>query len=198
MRDLSLHLLDIIQNSITAKADKLEVKLEASTESGMLEITIADNGTGMDAALLARVTDPFSTTRTTRKVGLGIPLFKAAAERSGGMLCIESAIGEGTKLKASFGIENIDRPPLGDIADTISGVILANADVEIDLKLVCNENAFGMNTAEIKEKLGEVPITEFEVLTWIEEYVNEGITAIFGGVLNEIDSSTGRDKEEDA
>lgn len=188
MRDLSLHLLDIIQNSITARAGKIGITLEADVGNWILEITIADNGMGMDAELLARVTDPFSTTRTTRKVGLGLPLFKAAAERTDGGLSIISEKGHGTTVKASFGIKNIDRPPLGDVAETIAGAILAGPEAELDVRFKCGNECFEVNTSEIKKKLGDVSITEYEVLTWIKEYVNEGIIAIFGGVLDEIDS----------
>jgi Signal transduction histidine kinase len=190
--------MDIIQNSITAKADRIEIIVEADVSVWMLKITIKDNGCGMDQELLARVTDPFSTTRTTRKVGLGIPLFKAAAERTEGELRISSKKGYGTTVITSFGIKNIDRPPLGDVAETIAGIILSSPEIELFIRFVRGSEIFKMNTSEIKVKLGDVPITEFEVLAWIKEYVNEGIIAIFGGVLDEIDSSIGRDKEEDS
>ena len=197
MRDLSLHLMDIIQNSITAKARRIKLTLKAGAESGKLEMTVADDGTGMDRALLESVTDPFTTTRSTRKVGLGIPLLKAAAERSCGELCIASEKGNGTTVTATFDIDNIDRPPLGDMAETVTGVILSDPDVDLILRLEHGPEVFELDSSEIKQKLGEVPITEYEVLAWINDYVNEGITAIFGGVLDEIDSPIGRDKEED-
>ena len=196
MRDLSLHLLDIIQNSVVAKADKIDFTIEAIVEKDLLIIAIKDNGIGMDEELLVKVSDPFSTTRTTRKVGLGIPLYKAATDRSGGNLLIESVKGCGTKLLASFEIQNIDRPPLGDIADTITGTILANPKLELNINFFCNNEHFEMSTVKIKDQLGEVPINEYEVLIWIKEYLNEGLKAIFGGVLNEIDNSIGRNKEE--
>ena len=194
MRDLSLHLMDIIQNSVTAGAKLIETGFEAC--DGKLVMTIADNGCGMDSELLARVTDPFSTTRKTRKVGLGIPLLKAAAERASGGLEIDSQPGLGTNVRACFDVGNIDRPPLGDIAETIAGVILSNPEILFKLRLKSPGGEFALDTGEIKERLGEVPIVELEVLTWIKEYVEEGITAIFGGVLDEIDSGIGRDKEE--
>ena len=188
--------MDIIQNSVTARASRIKAVLQAETGAGKLVMTIEDNGSGMDRALLERVTDPFATTRTTRKVGLGIPLLKAASERASGELRIASEIGRGTVLKASFGIGNIDRPPLGDIAETIAGVILANPEIDLELELKRDGEVFELDSSEIKARLGEVPITEYGVLAWIKEYVNEGIIAIFGGVLDEVDSSTGRDKEE--
>ncbi len=194
LRDLSLHLMDILQNSITAGAGRIEARLQA--EAGILVMSVRDNGCGMDRELLERVVDPFTTTRKTRKIGLGIPLLKAAAERASGGLRIDSRKGEGTTVTATFDIRNIDRPPLGDIAETVTGVILANPETNLKLRLEGDGEAFKLDTEEIKERLGEVPIVEYEVLTWIGEYVKEGITAIFGGVLDEIDSGTGRNKKE--
>ena len=186
--------MDIIQNSVTAGAGCIETRLKADGEK--LIMVIEDNGCGMDRAMLEKVIDPFTTTRTTRKVGLGIPLLKAAAERSSGELRILSETGYGTIVKASFDICNIDRPPLGDIAETMTGVILANPGIRLKLTVSKDDRVFVMDTSEIAERLGEVPITEYEVLMWIKEYVNEGIKAIFGGVLDEIDSGTGSDKSE--
>ena len=191
LRDLSLHLMDIIQNSLKAGAGCIVTSLQA--EDGKLVMIIEDNGCGMDREMLERVTDPFSTTRTTRKVGLGIPLLKAAADRTSGGLQITSEKGYGTVVKAYFEIRNIDRPPLGDIAQTIAGVILANPETNLKLILRRDNKVFELDTEEIKARLGEVPITEYNVLIWIREYVNEGIIAIFGGVLDEIDSGVGRD-----
>lgn len=188
MRDLSLHLMDIIQNSVAAGAGHIVISLQAEPETGNFIMMVEDNGSGMDGALLAIVTDPFTTTRTTRKTGLGIPLLKVAAERASGGLQITSFKGCGTIIKASFGILNIDRPPLGDIADTITGVILANPETDLKLVLQRDGEVFEMDTMEIKARLLEVSITEYEVLKWIREYVNEGIIAIFGGVLDEIHS----------
>ena len=191
LRDLSLHLMDIIQNSLKAGAGCIVTSLQA--EDGKLVMIIEDNGCGMDREMLERVTDPFSTTRTTRKVGLGIPLLKAAADRTSGGLQITSEKGYGTVVKAYFDIRNVDRPPLGDIAQTIAGVILANPETNLKLILRRDNKVFELDTEEIKARLGEVPITEYNVLIWIREYVNEGIIAIFGGVLDEIDSGVGRD-----
>ena len=191
LRDLSLHLMDIIQNSLKAGAGCIVTSLQA--EDGKLVMIIEDNGCGMDREMLERVTDPFSTTRTTRKVGLGIPLLKAAADRTSGGLQITSEKGYGTVVKAYFEIRNIDRPPLGDIAQTIAGVILANPETNLKLILRRDNKVFELDTEEIKARLGDVPINEYNVLIWIREYVNEGIIAIFGGVLDEIDSGVGRD-----
>lgn len=186
MKDLSLHILDLVQNSVAAKATHITVAIRADA-AGVLRISIEDNGCGMDGELLRRVTDPFATTRTTRRVGLGIPLMKASAERSGGGLEITSEKGKGTRADASFMIGNIDRPPLGDVPGTITDIIISEPDLELTLVLENGTEAFRLDSAEIREKLGEVPITEYAVTSWMREYLSEGIKVIFGGVLDEID-----------
>lgn len=186
MKDLSLHLMDIIQNSISASCSKITVSINANKELDLLEIEIADNGVGMDKELLNSVSNPFTTTRKTRKIGLGIPLLKDSANLSGGCLTINSQKGIGTVVKASFRISHIDRIPLGDMAETIVTVIIANPDIGFELNLGNAKEVFRFDLAEVKEKLGDVPINDYEVVTWIKEYINEGIKFIFGGVLNEV------------
>jgi hypothetical protein len=186
MRDLSLHLMDILQNSISAKSTCITVMIRTHLQDDILTVRIEDNGAGMDKELLKQVTDPFITTRTTRRIGLGIPLFKESAERAGGSLSLDSLKGKGTVLEASFRISHIDRLPLGDMADTIAGVLIAEQDVDIELVLNSDKKNFVFNSREIREKLGEVPIHHSEVIAWIREYINEGVNITFGGVLNEI------------
>ncbi|MEN6315023.1 MAG: ATP-binding protein [Clostridiaceae bacterium] len=188
MRDISLHILDIMQNSTAAKASMIKLNILTKSETGMLEVTIEDNGCGMDSELLARVTDPFSTTRTTRKVGLGIPLFKASAEQSGGRFDITSQKGVGTAVKAVFAIANIDRPPIGDLEGVITDMAAANPEVEIQLRLENGSRQFVFNSREASQALGEVPLSEFTVVQWLRKYIKEGLSDIFGGVLSEIDS----------
>ncbi len=187
MRDLSLHLMDIIQNSISACASKLNVTIKTVPVSNQLFITVSDNGSGIESELLKSITDPFTTTRQTRKVGLGIPLFKATAERSGGYLEISSEIGVGTSLTAVFKIDNIDRPPLGDIAETIVNILTANPEIELNMVLDNGTNeSFILRTDELKNQLGGVPINEYEVLEWIRGFIEDNIKITFGGVLNEV------------
>jgi hypothetical protein len=180
--------MDIIQNSIVACGTRADIVIAACSKNNELKIIIADNGNGMDEEMLKRVTDPFITTRDTRKVGLGISLFKASAEQSGGYLSISSKKGFGTTLEAVFKIGNIDRPPLGDIADTVAGVLASNEDLHLILALSRDDEKFVFDTEEVKKMLDGVPINEFEVMKWIKGYINEGINVIFGGVLNEINS----------
>lgn len=188
MKDLSLHVLDIMQNSVTAGSSRIEVSITVDVDAGMLEIRIMDNGCGMDKEKLKRVVDPFVTSRTTRKVGLGIPLFKASAERAGGTLEIISSPGKGTVVNATFITGHIDRQPLGSISDTVIGAILSKPEVDIELSLRSQDRKFFFSLKEVKEKLGELPVDNFEVLGWIREYIDEGIEQVFGGVLDEIDS----------
>ncbi|MCX7708495.1 MAG: ATP-binding protein [Clostridia bacterium] len=186
MRDLSLHLMDILQNSITAKASKIEVKISADQVSDDIIFTVSDNGTGMDEDFLKQVTSPFTTTRTTRKIGLGVPLFKEAAELAGGTFEIYSAKNQGTTVKATFKISHLDRLPLGDITETMVGVILSKPETQWVLQLSNKKDEFSFDSYEVIDKLGGVPITEYEVITWVKEYIDEGIKFIFGGVLHEI------------
>ena len=186
MRDLSLHLMDIIQNSISAKAPKIIIEISTDKAQDILMIKIVDNGSGMDSELAAGVTDPFTTTRTTRKVGLGVPLLDACAARSGGQLTVNSVKGQGTTLTVSFGICNIDRPPIGDIAETMVNVIMASPEIEFELVLDNEKEKFDFNSFEVKEHLGSVPITEYTVLAWIREFIDEGMKNVFEGVLDEI------------
>jgi hypothetical protein len=188
MKDISLHLIDIIQNSIAANANKIIIGINASLDADRLKITVSDNGIGMDKEMLSQVTSPFVTTRTTRKVGLGISLLKASAEITGGELEISSEKGKGTILKADFIISSIDRIPLGDVSETMVSAILTDSNIEFDLILESHKEVFEFKTVEIKEKLGEVPITDFEVLAWLKEFINEGIMNTFGGVLDEVHS----------
>lgn len=188
MRDLSLHILDLVQNSITAQAAHISVSIRADRDRGILEISVEDNGTGMDRELLQRVTDPFATTRTTRRVGLGIPLMKASAERAGGGLEIVSEKGKGTRVDANFEIGNVDRPPLGDVAGTITDIIISEPSMGLELVLENGTDTFRFDLTDVRRKLGGVPITEYAVTVWIREYLNEEIKVIFGGVLDEIDS----------
>lgn len=130
MEDLSLHILDIVENSVTARAKRIEIKINEEIEKDLLELEIIDDGQGMNEEVVKKVIDPFFTTRTTRRVGLGLPLLAQAARESGGNIEIDSAPGKGTRVKASFGYSHIDRKPLGDIYQTLKVLILGNPEVD--------------------------------------------------------------------
>ncbi len=174
MKELSLHILDIAKNSVKAKATVIEIILNENTKENLLSIDITDNGCGMDAEFLSRVKDPFSTTRTTRKVGLGIPLFMAAAELCGGSLDISSEPGKGTKLSVSFIHNHIDRAPIGDMAGTMQTLISGSPDIDFIYRHIKDGEEFVLDTAELRNTLGpEVPLDLPEVIGWIGMYIQE-------------------------
>jgi len=173
MRELSLHILDAMENSLEVGATLIEVIIEEDLAADWLTITVRDNGRGMSEAQLARVFDSFFTTRSTRHVGLGIPLFNAAAERCNGKLAVTSQPGKGTTLQATFQHSHIDRAPLGDIEGTLLTIILCGScDVHYVHRVGGREFAF--HTADMRAELGEIPLTRPEVRHWLEEFITEG------------------------
>lgn len=181
MRELSLHILDIIQNSIAAEASKIKLKVKDDIDNNKFSILISDNGYGIKADKIKEITDPFVTSRQTREVGLGLPLLKAAAVRCDGHLEIESKPGKGTKIEAFFKNDHIDRAPLGDIAGTLVSLIATNPDKNFVYYHFVNNKKFIFNTADIKEQLEGLEINQTSILNWIEEYINEGIEDLYGG-----------------
>ena len=175
MRELSLNVLDIAQNSIVAGASLIELIVKEDTVGDRLTLIIADNGCGMTPEQLARVRDPFYTTRTTRKVGMGIPLFRMAAEMSGGDLSIESQVGHGTTVTATFGLTHIDRMPLGDMADTVSALIRLNDDRDFVYRHEVDGQSFELDTRQLREVLEDVPLSEPDVINWIKAAMAEGL-----------------------
>lgn len=178
MKELSLHILDIVQNSIKAGAKNIEIKIDENTAKNLLTIEINDNGCGMSEEFLKKVKDPFVTTRTTRKMGMGISLFEAAAVQCGGRLDIESEVGVGTKLKATFVLDSIDRAPIGDMAETMLTVISGAPQPEYIYQHKKDDSEFLFDTIKIKEILGDIPLDMPEVLTWITGYIREGLADI--------------------
>ncbi len=183
MRELSLNILDISQNSISAKASVVEVSVEENSADSTMTVKIIDDGCGMDAEMLARVNDPFCTTRTTRKVGMGIPLFKMAAEMTGGSFEISSVVGEGTCVTAVFKTDSIDFTPLGDIDSTVITLITMNTHIDFLYRLTVDGREFVLDTKQLKEILGGVPLNEPEVVMWMKEYLKEQTQIIRGGVV---------------
>lgn len=184
MKDLSLHLLDIAQNSIKAAATRIMISLECI--DGKLVFTLTDNGCGMDQEFVQKVTDPFTTTRTTRKVGMGLPLLKLSAEMTGGSLEIESEKGKGTRVTAKFIIDSIDRIPIGDFDETMKVLIQANPELDYEIHFKNDLLDYNLKTVEIKKMLNGLPISNPEIIGWIGESIQDGLKEVFGGVLNEI------------
>lgn len=173
MTELSLNVLDIANNSIRAGADLIEIKIEIQRDQDTLEITIADNGCGMDEEQLKKVEDPFFTTRTTRKIGLGVPFFKMAALSTGGSFSIQSAKGTGTTVKAVFGLSHIDRMPLGDMNSTIHTLITLNSQIDFLYTYVYDGKEFALDTRQFREILNDVPLNSPEVSAYIKDYLKE-------------------------
>ncbi len=177
MKELSLNILDITENSTKAGAKNIIISIVE--QGGCMTVTIKDDGCGMTKEILQSVVDPFYTTRTTRKVGMGIPLFKLAAEQTGGSLKIESVceqddpVQHGTTVTAVFHTDHIDCPPMGDIVSTLTTLIGGNPDVHFLFSHQMDGKTVGLDTDELKSVLGDVPLNTFEVLKWIEAYLKE-------------------------
>ena len=177
MLDLSLNVMDISQNSISAGATKLFVSVEEINDK--LTIIIEDNGKGMSKEVLSKVDDPFYTTRTTRKVGLGLSLFKMQAQLTGGDFSISSKEHIGTKVKAIFFKDHVDMLPLGDMTETVWLLITCNPKLDVIYNRGCNGKSFTLKTSEIKDELGDDELIETpEVVAWIKEYLTEKTTDI--------------------
>ena len=172
MKELSLHLLDVAKNSMVAGARNVSITLD-ETADGWLAITIADDGRGMAPEFLAQVTDPFTTTRTTRKVGLGLPLLRLTAEQTGGSLSIESAVGVGTTVTARFQRRHLDCPPLGDMAGAVALLIQGSPDIELTYRHTTPKGEAALSTAELRDILGGISLAEPEVFAWIQDYLIE-------------------------
>jgi anti-sigma regulatory factor (Ser/Thr protein kinase) len=181
MRELSLHLIDIIQNSVVAGATLIEIELDANTIEDYLKITIKDNGCGMDGETLKKVKDPFVTSRKTRKVGLGLSLFEAACQRCGGYLDISSEKGIGTTVTAFMKFNHIDRSPVGNIVDTLVSSLL-NENTDIMYRHIFNGESFEFDSREIKKIVGD-DLSDPEILSWTKEYIAENIENIDGGAI---------------
>ncbi len=184
MRDLSLHLLDLAENSVRAKASLVEIDVSVNEEK-WITMTLKDDGCGMDKELLERVMSPFGTTRTTRKVGLGIPLMAQNARLTGGDVTLESTPGVGTVLKATLDGKSIDCLPMGDLAGTVVSLVTANPDTP-DFLLTCSspKGSMSFDTREIRQALGdEVSLNEPEISMWMLESLREELQPIFGGMI---------------
>lgn len=166
-------MLDIAQNSVRANATLISITVDEQPAKDLLTITIADNGCGMDAEQLKKVVDPFFTTRTTRKVGLGIPFFKMAAEMSGGAFQIDSTVGSGTTVTATFGLHHIDRMPLGDIAATVCSLIQCNPQIDFVYTYILGDAQFAADTREFRQILDGVPLENPEIISYIASYIRE-------------------------
>lgn len=183
MTELSLNILDIAENSTKAGAKLVCITVNADFSSDRLLISIKDDGCGMTEEQAVQVTDPFFTSRTTRKVGLGVPFFKYAAESTGGSFTISSEPGKGTLVTASFILSHIDRMPLGDINATVHTLIIYHPNTDFLYTYCYNGNSFTLDTRSFREILGDVPFRTPEVSTYIMEYLTENKLETDGGAV---------------
>lgn len=173
MKELSLSLLDIAQNSLAAGCGRLELSL-LEDEAGWLTMVVRDDGRGMSPELLDRVKDPFTTSRSTRKVGLGIPLLTLAAQQTGGDVVVESTPGVGTTLTATFDRRNIDCPPLGNLPETVALLIQGAERVELTLHRRRAGRSYTFSTREMREILGDdIPLSDPEIFQWIRDHLTQ-------------------------
>lgn len=176
MNDLSLHILDILQNSLSAGASEIALTVDENPAADRLTITVADNGRGMSAAQVARLEDPFFTSRTTRRVGMGIPLLMQTARQSGGDVKIDSEPGRGTTVTATFDLANIDRPPLGDVSGAVMLTVAANPAIEFVFTYRYKGMEWALDTREVREAIGpEIPLSEPAVAKMLAEMMQNNI-----------------------
>lgn len=181
MKDIAFHITDIAENSIGIGAKEMGISL--SLKGYALELLITDNGCGMSKEIVEKVTNPFYTTRTTRNVGLGLPFLIQNAEQSGGRVEIESEVGVGTSVKAVFLIDNIDCPPTGDFAATLTQILAGNPQINTTLYLENGEDNFTISTSDFVEMLDGFPLGHPQVMTLIKDMINENILHIFQNKL---------------
>ena len=178
MRELSLHVLDALENSVEAGSTRVDLLIEEDLGADLLRIVIRDNGKGMSQDFVRQVLNPFVTTRKTRHVGLGLPLFAAAAQRCNGDLRVESELGVGTTITATFQHSHIDRAPLGDIAGSLMAVLLSERTVDIHYRHVVGKEEFELDTAEVRAQVGDLPLSHPAIREWLEGALSEGLASL--------------------
>ena len=178
MRELALHLLDIAENSVSAQAQNITIIVEEYTSRNRLRMSVEDDGVGMTPEMVARVVDPFVTSRSTRKVGLGLPFLKQAAEACNGFLQIHSTPAKGTLVEVEFQLDHIDRMPLGDLAGTFLSLLIANPSINWVFDYRVNENQFIFESAPIVKELEGIPLSEPAVLAFLREQLQTGVAEI--------------------
>ncbi len=184
MRELADNILDIAQNSISAGAGLVEIDVIVSRTRDLIELTFKDDGCGMSEEMVSAVSDPFTTTRKTRKVGLGLPLLRQTATMTGGDFAIESKVGEGTTVRASFGLSNIDRPPLGDVSGALYTLALLNTQIDFLFIVDVDGVNFAFDTREIRQTVAPIPLNHPEISAWMKDCLYQEITQLLGGLLS--------------
>ena len=181
MKELAYHILDIANNSVRGKASTINVLINEDIIGNRLTMKINDDGTGIKEDILKTIKDPFTTSRTMRKVGLGIPFLNDTCMTCEGSLVIDSVVGEGTKVKATMRYNHIDRPPLGNITSTMTTLISSEDQINIMYKHIVNDVEFEVSTQQLKDILGDVPLSQVEVVLWLKSYIKENLDELKNG-----------------
>ena len=181
MRELSDNIMDIAQNSISAGARLTEVHVKVSHADNMITFVFRDDGCGMSEELVKSVIEPFTTTRKTRKVGLGLPLLKQTAEMTGGALDIQSEVGVGTMVTATFGLDHIDRPPMGDVAGAWFSLVVMNPEKDFLFTYDYDGQVFTFDTREVRAAVDPIPLNQMEISAWIKDCISTEINELHGG-----------------
>jgi hypothetical protein len=176
MEDLSLHILDIAENSVAANADKIEIRISEDNGKDLLSIEIIDNGVGMDKKTLEKALDPFYTSKTVRRFGFGLSLLSEAAKAANGHLSVQSKKGEGTRIKADFQHSHIDRQPLGDIGQTFIALVVGNPEIDFIFEHKRNGHTYCLDTRKIKAQLNEMPINSLAGIRMLRENLKKGFS----------------------
>ena len=175
MEEIASHIMDLVTNSISAKAKNIEVSVIEDRAAALLEVRVKDDGKGMDRESAKRIQDPFFSTKTGRKVGLGVPLLKGTAETTDGAFSLTSELGEGTEVTASFRLTHPDLPVLGNLRDTVLVLIVGNPDVDFVFSYKKDDKTFLLDTKEVKKLLGDVPVNHPEVIRFLSKYLDENL-----------------------
>mgnify|MGYP001775877742 FL=1 len=173
-----MHILDIVQNSISAGATRVTLTVDEAPAADLLTIAIGDNGKGMTPEQVSRLADPFFTSRTTRRVGMGIPLLMDSARQSGGDVRIESEPGKGTEVTAVFGYSNIDRPPLGDVANALMLLVSSNPALDFLFTYRYNGEEYLFDTVDVREILGDDALKDLTIIRNLEEMIKDNMREI--------------------
>jgi len=175
MDEIASHIIDIVANSVTAKATYIIVEITSNTDKDLLSLYIKDDGLGMDEETVKKVLDPFYSTKIGKKVGLGVPLLKGTAETTGGIFRLSSVIDKGTEIFVSFNLNHPDLPPLGNIRDTMLVLVIGNPDTDFHFQIKNETKEFILDTKEIKQLLDGVPINHPDVITFLSKYLDENM-----------------------
>ncbi|MFC1890783.1 ATP-binding protein [Thermodesulfobacteriota bacterium] len=178
MKELSLHILDVIENGISSGADLIELSIDENKEKNLLEMTITDNGNGIPEDIYHKVMDPFFTTKTTRRVGLGLSLFREASHRCEGEFNLKSQEGKGTEVFASFQLDHIDLTPMGDLAGTLITLIVGNQEVDFLYSHKVDKKELIFDTRVIKSELDGIPVSNPEVFTYLSDFLKKSLNEL--------------------